>query len=42
MSAVVGLTFAFDGELWIGEVDGIGDVDINEARLGKVGGSVLV
>ena len=42
MSAVVGLAVGFDGELWIGGVTGVGDVDIYKAREGKVGGSVSV
>ena len=40
ISAVVGSTVGFDRELWVGGVDGVGDVDIDEAREGKVGGVV--
>ena len=42
MSAVAGSTFGFNGELWLEGVAGVGDVDIDEAREGKVGGDVLV
>ena len=42
MIAVVGSTFGFDGELWLGGVSGVGDIDINESREGKLGGSVWV
>ena len=42
ISAVVGSTVLFDGELWVGGVAGVGDVDINEASHGKFGGFVLL
>ena len=42
MSAAVGSTVGFYGELWLGSVVGVGDVDIDEAREGKVGGAVSV
>ena len=38
ISAVVGSTVLFDGELWVGGVAGVGDVVINEASDGKFGG----
>ena len=38
----MGSTFGFDRELWRGGVAGVGDVDIDLAREGKVGGSVLL
>ena len=38
----MGLAVGFYGELWIGGVTGVGDVDIYKAREGKVGGSVSV
>ena len=38
----MGSTVGFDGELWLGGVAGVGDVDINEARGGEVGGYVSV
>ena len=42
MSAVVGSTVGFDGELWLGGVAGVGDVGIDESREGKLGGAVSV
>ena len=40
ISTVVGSTVLFDGELWVGSVAGVGDVDIDEASDRKVGGVV--
>ena len=42
ISAVVGSTVGFDRELWVGGVAGVGDIDINKASEGKVGGVVLL
>ena len=42
MSAVVGLTDSFDRELCLGGVVGVGDVDIDKSREGKLGGAVSV
>ena len=42
ISAVVGSTVGFDGEVWVGGVAGVGDIDINKASEGKVGGVVLL
>ena len=42
MSAVVGSTIGFVRELWLGGVAVVGDVDIDKARKGKVGGVVSV
>ena len=39
-SAVVRSTVLFYGELWVGGVVGVGDVDIDEASDVKVGGVV--
>ena len=39
-SAVVRSTVLFYGELWVGGVIGVGDVGIDEASDGKVGGVV--
>ena len=38
ISAIVGSTFLFDRELCAGVVVGAGDVEINEASDGNVGG----
>ena len=40
ISDVVGSTVLFDGELCVGGVVGAGDVDIDEASDGNVGGFV--
>ena len=40
ISAVVGSTVLFDGELWVGGVAGVGDVDGDEASDRKFGGVV--
>ena len=43
MSAIItvmGSTVGFYGKLWVGGVVGVGDVDIDKAREGKVGGFV--
>ena len=42
ISAVLGSTVLFEGELWVGGVAGVGYVDINEVSDGKVGGVVLL
>ena len=38
----MGLAFGFDRGLWLGVVSGVGDVDVNEAMEGRMGGAVLV
>ena len=38
----MGLVFGFDRGLWLGVVSGVGDVDVNEAMEGRMGGAVLV
>ena len=35
-----GVKYLIYGEIWVGGVAGVGDVDINEASDGKVGGVV--
>ena len=42
ISAVVGSTVLFDGELWVGGVAGVGDAEIDEASDRRVGGFVLL
>ena len=42
MITVAGSRFGFDGELWLGWVSSVGDVDIDEAREWKVGIPVSV
>ena len=38
----MGSTIGFDGELWLGGVAGVGNVDIDKAREGKVREDVWV
>ena len=40
ISSIVRSTIGFDGELWVGGVSGVGDVDIEKASEVKVGGVV--
>ena len=42
ISAIVGPIVGFNGEIWVGGVAGVGDVDIDKASEGKVGGVVLL
>ena len=40
IGTIVGSTFGFDREIWVGGVAVVGDIDIDEAKEGKVGGVV--